>query len=490
MSNLQPERGVEDALRASEIRLRTILNTTVDAFITIDEHGTVESFNPAAERLLGYSAEEVIGRNVKMLMPSPFAEEHDDYLGRYLRSGVRRIIGIGREAVARRKDGTTFPIDLAVGEAVIFGQRIFTGILRDLSERKRLEANLLRAQRMEIVGSLAGGIAHDLNNVLAGILAAADNLELDLPPKERAAVVEELRSAARRGVGVVRQVLAFARGSSETPAILQPTPLLRDLGKLLRHLLPKMVVLTVTVPDGLWPIVGDGTQFYQVLMNLCVNARDAMPRGGALTITAANLRGGPESNADKRRFVRVRVADTGCGISKDHQQHVFEPFYTTKPLGQGTGLGLSTVRDIVTSRGGYVTFSSEVDRGTQFDVYWPAHEMESAQQKEMPTGNGELVLLADRDRSVTELARVALDAYGYRTLVAPDKLAAVELLARHSEEIRAVILDSATASAINPSLSAGHAMLVVGGPTLPRPFTAGELLRALASVMHETGGSA
>jgi PAS domain S-box-containing protein len=350
-----------DALRASEARLQTMLDTAVDAFISINACGIVESFNPAAERLFGYSAREVLGRNVSLLMPPPYRDEHDGYLQRYLDTGERKIIGIGREALARRKDGTDFPIELAVGEAVIAGQKVFTGVIRDLTERKRLEANLLRAQRMELVGALTGGIAHDLNNVLAVILTAADNLRLDLANEERRQVLDELAAAARRGAAVVRQILSFARGAALSDGPLRPTLLLNDLARLMRNLLPRSVTIQSDIPDDLPLLVGEEPQLYQVVLNLCVNARDAMPQGGTLTLSA---------RVESSHLV-IRVADTGVGIPNDKFEAIFEPFYTTKPPGHGTGLGLATVRNLVRANGGFVCIDSEPGRGAEFRVYWP-----------------------------------------------------------------------------------------------------------------------
>jgi PAS domain S-box-containing protein len=361
------ENPAANALRASETRLQTILDTAVDAFITINACGTIESFNPAAERMFGYPAKEVLGRNVSLLMPPPFCDEHDDYLRRYLETGERKIIGIGREAVGRRKDGSDFPIDLAVGEAVIDGERVFTGVIRDLTERKKLEDNLLRAQRMELVGALTGGIAHDLNNVLAVILTAAENLRLELPTDERRQVLDELTAAARRGTDVVRQILSFARGAGLGDGPLRPSPLLKDLAKLLRHLLPRGIALTTDIPDELPRLVGEEPQLYQVVLNLCVNARDAMPQGGTLSLSA---------RVESSHLV-IRVADTGVGIAAEKFEAIFEPFYTTKPPGRGTGLGLATVRNLVRSNGGFVCIESEPGRGAEFRVFWPLLRQEA-----------------------------------------------------------------------------------------------------------------
>jgi PAS domain S-box-containing protein len=315
--------------------------------------------------MFGFAAAEVLGQNVSMLMPPPYCDEHDSYLRHYLETGERKIIGIGREAVGQKKGGCVFPIELAIGEAVIDGERIFTGVIRDLTERKRLEENLLRAQRMELVGALTGGIAHDLNNVLAVILTAADNLKLTLSNEERRQVLDELTAAAQRGATVVRQILSFARGVAIVDGPLRPTPLLNELAQLLRHLLPRSVSLQTDIPSDLPILVGDGSQLFQVVLNLCVNARDAMPQGGTLMLGA---------RVESSHLV-IRVADTGVGIPADKFEAIFEPFYTTKPPGHGTGLGLATVRNLVRANGGFVCIESEPGRGAEFKIFWPlGHE--------------------------------------------------------------------------------------------------------------------
>jgi len=486
-----------EALRASEARMRTILDTAVDAFISINSDGVVESFNPAAERMFGYAACEVLGRNVSLLMPSPYRDEHDRYVRRYLATGERKIIGIGREVVAQRKDGSQFPIDLAVGEALIEGQKIFTGVIRDLTERKRLEANLLRAQRMETVGALAGGIAHDLNNVLAVIVTAASNLQLDLPDHERRQVFDELNAAARRGMAVVRQVLSFARGTASTNGPLRPSPVLQDLKRLLRHLLPRSIELQTEFADDLPPITGDEPQLYQVLLNLCVNARDAMPHGGTLklvgTLSDLHARDVP-SGVTPGPFVVITVADTGVGIPPDKLDTIFEPFYTTKPVGQGTGLGLAMVRDLMRNQGGFVRVASELGKGTQFTIAWPVLRPESRRLVDLPDGHGELVLIADSERSSAELARVALETFGYRTVAARDGPQATLLLERHGLEIDVVLfnrdvgLDPATIRAAAPKAR----LVGLGKGTgcdaaIEAPFTADNLVQTIAAVLHPTG---
>jgi PAS domain S-box-containing protein len=488
----QHDQCTADALRASETRLRTILDTAVDAFISINAAGIVESFNPAAERLFGYQADEVIGRNVSLLMPPPYADEHEEYLRRYLETGERKIIGIGREAVGRRKDGSIFPLDLAVGEATIDGQSIFTGVIRDLSERKKLESNLLRAQRMELVGSLTGGIAHDLNNVLAVILTAAGNLQLDLAEAERRQVLDELMMAARRGITVVRQIVSFARGIAPGSGPLDPRPLLHDFERLLRHLLPRSVSIQSSIPQDLPPLVGDEAQLYQVLLNLCVNARDAMPQGGTLRldIQLVELPATESANGTAQRYAVITVEDTGVGIPADKLETIFEPFFTTKPPGQGTGLGLATVRDLLRGLGGFVRVASTMGRGTQFTIYWPVARPERGRALAAPEGRGELVLVADSDRSTAELARAALETYGYRTVMAYDAGEAMTHLVAGRAEVSVVVIDAATSLTAREIRAAAPRARIVGLGSvsdchvcIEKPYSANDLLRAVSRAL-------
>jgi PAS domain S-box-containing protein len=378
--------------------LRAILDTAVDAFITIDERGTVESFNPAAERLFGYAAAEVVGQNVRLLMPSPYAEEHDGYLRRYLATGERRIIGIGREVVARRKDGSTFPIDLAVGEAVIDGQRVFTGVVRDLTERKRAEEALresnrrleqalleLRAKGEEVrsmsqqlwqatklatVGELAAGIAHELNNPLATVSLRVEELlaalATDDSHRRRLVVIE---GEVERMASLVANLLQFSRRGPQQISTLSIREEVEWTLELIQYQFRKRGIevrheLAADVP----PVHADRQQLRQVFLNLLTNALDAMPQGGTLTlrVAAAEL----TEDDDSARVV-VEIGDTGVGIPPEYLAKVAEPFFTTKEEGKGTGLGLAICKRIVQDHGGTLMIDSTVGQGTTVCVTLP-----------------------------------------------------------------------------------------------------------------------
>lgn len=318
-------------------------------------------------------------------------------------------------------------------------------------ERKRLEAQFLRTQRMESIGALASGIAHDLNNVLSPILLAVEVLRQN-PAKEQAQwVLATVESNAKRGQELVKQVLAFGRGVEGEPVVLQPRHLIREMENLLREILPKRIEIRTDIAKNLWTVSGDATQLHQVLMNLCVNARDAMPDGGILSISAENLfvdENPMRIHADARvgPYIIITVSDTGTGIPPEILGKIFEPFFTTKEMGKGTGLGLSTVLSITKGHGGFMEVYSHVGSGTVFKVYLPATEAAVVQQKpdempDLPAGNGELILVVDDEASIREITRATLEAYGYRVITANNGAEAVAVYLQHQEEIQVVLTD-------------------------------------------------
>ncbi len=303
-------------------------------------------------------------------------------------------------------------------------------IAEDITEKKQLERQYLRAQRLESVGTLASGLAHDLNNVLAPIVMALRLFRAKLPDPEDQELLTNLESSARRGADIIRQVLTFARGvEGERQPVALPR-LLGELEKIIRETFARSIQLEMRVAPDLRPILGDSTQIYQVLMNLSVNARDAMPAGGVLRIEARNL----ELDADATRshpgarpgeHVRISVADTGIGIAPELIDKIFDPFFTTKELGHGTGLGLPTTLSIVKSHGGWITVESEPGRGSEFHVFLPASSDEvaataEAMPREQPHGQGELVLVVDDDATLRQVARTTLLKAGYQVLAAGD----------------------------------------------------------------------
>lgn len=390
-------------------------------------------------------------------------------------------------------------------------------------ERKTLESRVLRAQRMESIGTLASGVAHDLNNILSPILMSVQVLRRPLSPEKLEKIVSTIETSADRGAQVVKQVLAFGRGLSGEKHPLDVSSLIRDIAKIMQETFPKHLEIDVPTARGLWPVSADATHLHQVLLNLCVNARDAMPSGGVLRITAGNLlmdencasmipgtKAGP--------YVVIKVSDTGTGIPPGVLEHIFDPFFTTKSLGNGTGLGLSTVHGIVTDHGGVIDVSTEVGRGTTFTVYLPGlpeHEIKEVgtSASAAPRGAGELVLVVDDEPGIISAVGRALTTFGYRAICANDGAEALAHLARHLDEVAVLLTDVMmplmdgptlirTARRIKPGLLV-IAMTGLGeenrladlkslgvDPILHKPFQASALLHALHRALHPQQSSA
>jgi PAS domain S-box-containing protein len=424
---------------ASEARFRSILETAPEALITIDEKGCIESFSRSSEALFGYEAQEVIGKNVSILMPSPYREEHDEYLARYLRTGEKRIIGTGRVVSARRKDGSVFPIELAVGEAKTNGQKLFTGFIRDMSTRQRLEQELRQAQKMEAVGQLTGGIAHDFNNLLTVILGNLEMVEARIADDKQLELLKEARETAEHGAQLTERLLAFGRRQPLRPNPTDVRQLLEGIQGLLSRTLGEMVEVTTRSSRTLSEIMVDASQLQGAILNLALNARDAMPGGGKLTIAVEDTvidRDYARLHSEVRpgHYVVIAVTDNGTGMDKATQERAFDPFFTTKEVGAGSGLGLSMVYGFVKQSQGHVQIYSELGHGTTIRMYLPRAET-GEQLGETPgvpaaglRARGETVLVVEDETRVRRLTLMRLEELGYRTLEAANGPAALALL--------------------------------------------------------------
>lgn len=568
---------VEEALRQSEAHLQAVVNTAVEGIITIDSVGHLQSMNIAASRTFGYTPEEAIGKNVSMLMPEPYHSEHDGYLAHYLTTGEKRIIGIGREVMGRRKDGTTFPMDLAVSEFTLADKRFFVGIVRDITERKRAEADLreseerfratfeqaavgialvslegtwLRvnqrfcnivgytreeirdrtfqdithpedletdlnyvqrllantldtytiekryiqksggiawvnltaslvrepsgepnyfitviediserkrieeqlqhAQRLESIGQLAGGIAHDFNNLLTAITGFTElAMGVVTDNAEATAYLSNVTHAAERAAGLTRQLLAFARKQMIEPKILDINVLLLQLDKILRRLIGENIDLVLMPQMPLWEVRVDPSQIEQVIINLAVNARDAMPGGGSLTIETHKAVLDTEYSRQYAEvlpgeYVMVAISDTGTGMTEEVKRHVFEPFFTTKEPGRGTGLGLATCYGIVKQSGGHMWFYSEPNKGSTFKIYLPravgaaTFDVEAIYSQ---PGGDETILIVEDEPLVRGFAVQILRDQGYTILEASHGKEALSVAAAHNGPIHLLLTD-------------------------------------------------
>jgi PAS domain S-box-containing protein len=546
------------------LKLREILHSAVAAIVSIDSDGHIQTVNPAAERMFGYSASELVGRNVNMLMPEPYRSQHDTYVAKYLTTGRRQIIGIGREVAGLRKDGSTFPMHLSVGEFAIGGKRYFTGTIVDLSAQRaaeqrfereqalfraifeslpdplvicdpagairlvnpsftrvfgyseaevlgesiaglfespqawhgfvaapaapreasvkpnvaqfrrksgelfpaetvngaivgssgsalgrlvhihdataerQQEAILLQAQRMEAVGQLTGGVAHDFNNLLTVILGNIELLEPRLKDELSQSLAGEAREAAEMGARLTDRLLTFARRQRLETKSLNLNEFALGLTELLRRTIGAPIDLSTALAPDLWPTVADPAQVENAVLNLVLNARDAMPGGGRLvietfnaTLDDADIASAPGMSPGD--YVVLSVADTGHGMPPEVRARAFEPFFTTKAAGKGSGLGLATIYGFARQSGGNVTIYSEVGKGTTVNIYLPRAGERTEQEAAtavpaVDAGRGETVLVVEDDDRVRRLTVLRLTELGYRVVEAGHGAAALKIL--------------------------------------------------------------
>jgi PAS domain S-box-containing protein len=511
---------VQAELATREAHLSSILETVPEAMIVLDEQGLITSFSAGACALFGYRPDEVIGRNVKVLMPQPYRAEHDGYMANYMRTGEARIIGYGRLVQAVTKDGKVFPVELAVGEARSNGRRIFTGFIRDLSSRQKTEQELRQSQKMEAIGQLTGGVAHDFNNILTAIIA---NLELLIPlltDPDQQELAGEAQGAAQDGAKLAAQLLAFARRQPLNP---KPTDVGRHLGgfaELLRRTLGESIELRLSIPQDTHLTVVDSAQLRNAVLNLAINARDAMLRGGQLTIEITQVRLDADyaqmyPEVRTGRYVLITVTDTGTGMPEDVRRRAFEPFFTTKGLGAGTGLGLSMVYGFVKQSGGHIQIYSEPGNGTSVRIYLPQTDNSQAEGAlsndgkgpELPGGSETLLLVEDDPRLRRVLSR-RLRSLGYDVVEADNGAAGLVELAQRPE-IALLFTDmvmpggmtgfelAQAALAMKPEVkvlfTSGYAepsiarLGLSAGAWLKKPYTADELAQKIREVLRGGG---
>ncbi len=630
----------------SEACYRALLECAADGIITIDAASIIESVNPAAERMFGYRGEEVVGHNVKILMPQSYQQEHDGYLARYQETGENKTIGTGREVVGRRQDGSVFPLNLRISEVSSDGSKFFVGVLRDITERKEaeealrherdfaeslietaqvivlaldtkgrivrynrymeeisgyrldevrnmpwvptfvpkrdqdrisevfqrvlaaiptaaitnpivtrdnderliewhntplqdatgtttgvlavgqditertdLESQLRRAHKMDAIGRLAGCIAHDFNTLLGSIYGYSE-LALDQLPigHNLRRSIEQIHRSAERGAALTRQLLAFSRRQVLRPRLISLNAVVADMGDLLRRLTTEDIELVFDLEPALGQARVDAGQFEQVIMNLVVNAADAMPRGGRLVIESANRNidaGHPDRGAvlATGRYVMVAVTDNGCGMDAETQSHVFEPFYTTKEKGKGTGLGLSTVYGIVRQSGGGVSIISEPSHGTRVKIYLlrsdeAAENISCQPTEDAPEQGNETILLVEDDEMFLELTTEVLESQGYAVLSASSPSHALALSQGHPDPIHLLLTDmmmpEMTGSELAKRLAVdrpGLAVLMMSGYSdevleehgattmdhafIHKPFTTRDLARLVRETLDE-----
>ncbi len=452
-------RMAEDASLQQQRRLAGIVDSAMDGIVTIDSDHRVLLINAAAERMFGHRAEDVVGRNVECLIPERFRPQHAGLVRAYGQTGVAaRSMGSFGPITGLRADGTEFPIEASISQIEVEERKLFTVTCRDMTERMRaaeanriLEAQLHQSQKMEAFGQLAGGVAHDFNNLLTIIDGYSDMLLRTLPSEspDRSYVLE-IRQAGARAAALTRQLLAFSRQQVLEPKILELNEVVADTEKMLRRLIGEDVHFETALRPDIATVKADPGQIVQVIMNLVVNARDAMPTGGKLRIETADVEIGEDAidahdGAHAGAHVMIAISDTGVGMPPDVAARVFEPFFTTKGLGKGTGLGLAVVDGIVRQSGGFIEVTSEPGVGTTFRVYLPA-ALEPADLSEEPARSSaprgsETVLLVEDDESVQRLAALALREFGYRVLTASCGKEALRVMSESEADVRILVTD-------------------------------------------------
>ncbi|MBW4645947.1 MAG: PAS domain S-box protein [Goleter apudmare HA4340-LM2] len=488
-----------------------LLDVATDAIMVRNIHNQILFWNKGAECLYGWKAEEVLGKNVVDLLYKAAKPHLYDALFTVVIQGewrgeLQQVTKNGKEIVVESR--WTLVRD-ENGEA-----KSILSVNTEVTQKKLLEAQLLRSQRLESIGTLAGGIAHDLNNVLAPVLMSVELLQMKLHDPQSQRVLQTLEKNVKRGANLLKQVLSFARGIEGKQTIVQVRQLVQEIEQIIKQTFPKSITCQIELPENLWYTSGNTTQLHQVLMNLVVNARDAMPGGGSLTMRVENLvidQHDAQINPDAQEgsYVAISVIDTGMGMSPKIQERIFEPFFTTKDVGKGTGLGLSTALGIIKNHGGFVNVYSEVGKGTEFKVYLPAsaynHISTRSLEIEPPTGNGELILLVDDEAVIREITKSSLETYNYQVLTASNGLEAVAIYAQQHHKISVVLLDMIMPSMdgaiairmlqnINPQvkiiaisgLLSSQNIAEIGNmgvrAFLAKPCTAKELLHTLATV--------
>lgn len=491
-----------------------LLDIATDAIFVRDFQTKILFWNQGAERLYGWQACEALDKNPKELFSQKTSSPQEQAaLETVIEFGswqgeLSRLTKSGQEIIVESR-WTLMHDDAGQPKSILT-------VDTDITEKKQLQSQFFRAQRLESLGTLAGGISHDLNNILTPIMVSAQLLKIRYAQQDERyqQLLTIIESNSKRGAALVKQVLSFARGFKGERTIVQVKHLIAEIIQIARQTFPKGIQFTTQIPEDLWAVSGDATQLHQVLMNLVVNARDAMPEGGILTVSTVNMfidQAYAQMNLDAKvgNYIVITVADTGIGMPPEILDRIFEPFFTTKEVGTGTGLGLSTVLGIIKSHNGFVNVSSQVGKGTQFKLFLPsveATQVLSTDDLEIVPGQGELILVVDDESQIREIARIILENHNYKILTASNGIEAIALYAQHKYQISLVLMDMMmpemdgstairTLQKMNPQvqiisfsgLNSTEVFTKSAGiqvqAYLSKPFTAKELLQTLNHIL-------
>ena len=514
LTDITERKQSEEKIRFQASLLDQVRNTV----IATNLEGMIIYWNKFAEELIYWKESEVLGRNIREIsLPNLDDEDAGDIMRQLQTTGHWE-----GELITKRKDGTTFPTHVVSTEIKDDGGEIigYVGVGTDITEKKSLEARLLRTQRLESIGMLAGGIAHDLNNILQPIMMSIGLLKSEKSEAETERILGVIDANARRGADLIRQVLSFARGIHSEKQTLIMKYLLDDIVSIIHETFPKNVEVSFNASPNLWNISGNYTQMHQVTLNICLNARDAMPEGGRLSLTAENVRRkvGPNKRMHglpPGNYILVKIEDTGFGMEPEIIDKIFDPFFTTKEPDKGTGLGLATAYGIVNEHGGAIHVESEAGKGSTFYIYLPAIQFDEEEAEEAgieqdsANGKGETVLVVDDEKAILDITSSVLEEFGYGVLTAEDGEKALEIVAAGKEHIDAAIVDmmmpvmngTEVVKALKEKLPDLKIISVSGyqkeheligvednliDAFLPKPFSAETLLRTLSGVMGRT----
>ncbi len=442
----------EMAFQRSEAKFRMVLETAAQGILLVNIHGQITLVNTKTEQLFGYNREELLDSPVDTLLPLIYRDMHSLYRNNYLANPGIRKMAEDKDILGRKKDGSEFPIEVHLTSVEMFDGLNIIAFITDISEQRNLQNKIRRMEKLEAVGQLAGGIAHDFNNVLAGVIGLTELALRKIPKKSEARknlkmVIDKSQGAAQ----LVKQLLAFSRQQVLSPKLVNLNLVIKNSQKLLQRYLGEDIFITLKLNDNLKRINADPSALDQIITNLCINARDAMPDGGDLSITTENVDITNENvSLDKIPpqidFVKLTVADSGIGMRRDVQKHIFEPFFSTKEFGQGTGLGLATVYGLVEQHDGVMQFFSSPGEGTSFSLYFPAMQ-ENTNSKKTNTkpapvrGGNESILIIDDEKDIMHTAAETLRHYGYTVFTAEDGVEGLAVFEQNKDVIDLVISD-------------------------------------------------